>query len=197
VRNRVVDVVAGVSLVLGLAVVAFWVRSRSGFDQVKWSYDRWLADGGAAGSYAELTSDLRLGISMGSGRVGPFNGRLVWGYHVNADQSRGRPRLEFHRERYDAITMFHLKNDRPLAGAWPPVTWHYAVRRPPRDGDDSVHLGIGVSHWLVAALLAVLPAWAAWQRRFRFSLASLIAGMAAVCVLLAFLAPVLRQIGRR
>src|SRR5436190_17394334 len=124
VRNRLVNLVASVSLVLCLAVGAFWVRSRSGYDQVKWSYDRWLPDGSAAGSYAELTSDLRLGISMGSGRVGPFNGQLVWGYHLNADQSGGWPRLEFHRERYDPLTKLLSKNDRTLAGAWPPVTWH-------------------------------------------------------------------------
>ncbi len=190
--SRVVDCLAVVSLALCLAVVVFWVRSRSGYDQVKWTYSRWLADGSAAGSYVEVGSDLRLGVSVGSGRVGPFNGRLVWGYHINADESGGWPRLEFHRERYDALTKIVNKNDRLLSGAWPPIEWYYARRRLPTDGDDSVHLAVGVSHWLVAALLAVLPGWVAWQRRLRFSLAAMIAGVAAVCVLLAFVAPLVR-----
>jgi hypothetical protein len=197
VSNRLVNLVAVLSLLLCLAVVAFWVRSHcnyeyGGYDQVKWTYSRWLSDGGAAGSYVELMSDLRLGISLGSGRVGPFNGQLVWGYHVNADESGGWPRLEFHREPYDALTKIVNKNNRLLSGAWPPIECHYVRRRPPIDGDDSAHLSIGVSHWLVAALLAVLPAWAAWQRRFQFSLAALIAGVAAVCVALAIVAPLWR-----
>ncbi len=87
---------AALSALLFVATCVLWVRGRTGYDDVAWSYDRYLSDRSAASNQLELTCDRRMWLSVSWGRVGPYNGQLVWGYYVNAEESGGRPRLSFH-----------------------------------------------------------------------------------------------------
>jgi len=165
-RRRLFTALSALSLVLCVAVCVLLVRSRSGSDSAEWTYDRYLPDRSAASNQVYLTSDKRLWLQVNWGRVGPFNGQLVWGYYVRADLSGGRPRLGFRHERYDPMQTFGFPRDFDNgATGWGPLRWQIASRSRPKDGDDFRYINIGVSHWLLLLLLLVPPIL--WLNRFR------------------------------
>lgn len=161
-KRRLSNGLAGVSLLLCVGVCVLWVRSRGGYDQMLWADDRWLPDGSAASNQVELRADTRLWVTIVRGRVGPPNGQLAWGYYINADQSGGHPRLTFHHEKHDPFTLLFANAQDSTPPGWGPLRWERAIRTARRDGDDSSTIRIGVSHWLAAVVLAILPARAAW-----------------------------------
>jgi hypothetical protein len=150
------------SLLLSIGVCALWWRARGVMDQVSWNYHRWLPDGSAAGDGVHLTSDKRrLSFLVMRGRVGPPNGQLVWGYYINAEQSGGKPRWNFHSFDYDPLMeMLHRQGVDPLNGyaGWGPVRWQTSQRTVAKDGHDSWSFELALSPWLVALLLLVPPA---------------------------------------
>ena len=150
-------------LLLFIGVCLLWLRTRNGSDEAYWRYDRWLSDGSAAGDSIYLSSDRRLWLTLSRGRVGPYNGQLVWGYHVNADQSGGRPRIGVEHYPLDwMMKMIRAQPDRtPGLG---PVRWDLHRRTAATHGDDHRSLRLGISHWLAALLLAVPPAL--WLHRY-------------------------------
>jgi hypothetical protein len=161
-----------VSAVLFLATCVLWVLARTGYDEVTWSYDRYLADRSAASNQVILTSDRRLWLNVVWGRVGPYNGQLVWGYYLNADQSGGHPRLAFQHGLLIPLTPLDLdlassRYDNVDSGTsgWGPLRWYTESRSRPKDGDDFRAIRIGVSHWLAAMVLLVPPML--WLSRFR------------------------------
>jgi hypothetical protein len=169
------------SLLLCVAVCVLWVRGRTGYDEAAWTYDRYLLDRSAATNHVQLTSDKRLWLDVNWGRVGPYNGQLVWGYYMNADRSGGRPRHWFRHERYDAIPAWgFLKLDvDDGATGWGPLRWQSASRSKAKDGDDFRYIRIGLSHWLLALLSLVLPI--VWLNRFRKARRARTLGLCPTC----------------
>lgn len=164
--RHLLTICAALSLLLCVAVCVLWARGRSGSDMAAWRYDRYLPDGSAASNQVYLTSDQRLWLNVNWGQVGPYNGQLVWGYYINADQSGGRPRLTFRHAPYDPVNTFlglRVNRDAGTSG-WGPLRWQTGSRSRPKDGDDHRSIGIGVSHWLAALLLLVAPML--WLNRF-------------------------------
>ncbi len=149
---------AAFSLFACIVVCVCWVRGLSGYDQLFWSYDRWLPDGGAATNYVELKSDEGLWLSIGAGHVGPPPPDLTMGYYINADESKGRPRLVFMHDAYDPLAaLFNLSD---TTHSWSPAHWDRTIRQPPTHYDHFQAFGIGISYWLAATLLGILPAMA-------------------------------------
>jgi len=153
-------------LCLSLTVCIFWVRARWGQDIALLTYDRWLDDGGAASDFIQLRSSLgpAITISIGHGRVGPPNGQLVWGYYINATDSHGRPQLHLSHGRYDPIELHLFKSTGTTSGfvaapGWGPVHWLTASQFDTYPGQSSRGFDIAVSHWFLALLLAIPPAW--------------------------------------
>jgi hypothetical protein len=111
-KRRFFSVASAVSVVLCIVACVFWSRGRWGRDEAALRYDRYLSDGSAASNQLRLYADKRLWLDVGWGRVGRFDGQLVWGYHINADRSGGRPRLEFNRYRYEPrLIISHFSPD--------------------------------------------------------------------------------------
>lgn len=156
------NLAAACSVLLCVGVCVLWVRGRTGSDQFSLTYDRYLADRSAASTQLHLTSDHHIAITFNSGHVGPFNGQLVWGYYVNADQSGGRPRFIHDYQPYGPMDLlvFSTPDSTPGFG---PIRWSHTSRTKAVDGDDFTHLGLGISHWLLALLLASPPLL--WLRR--------------------------------
>ena len=164
-RRRLFTTLSALSLLLCAAVCVLWARSQTGSDEAAWRYDRWLGDGSAASDQVSLTSDKqRVWLLITRGRVGPYNGQLVWGYHINADRSGGRPRLTFRHEPYEGVP-WHLIQYGPDASGWGPLRWQGGRRSGPRVGDDHRGIRVSVSHWLLALLLLAGPM--VWLTRFR------------------------------
>jgi hypothetical protein len=146
------------SAVLCVAMCVFWVRGRSGYDTVQWMYDRWLADGSAASNWVVLTSERRVWLNVSWGQVGPPTGQLVWGYYMNANDSGGRPRLRYYHGQYDPMHKLFLANGNDGTSGWGPARWQGGRRSRPKDGDDHRSIRIGMSHWVLAVVLAIAPA---------------------------------------
>ncbi len=165
--RHVFTILAALSLLLCIAVCGLWVWNRIGYANAEWTYNRWLPDRSAASNAVYLTTDKRrLRLLILWGRVGPSNGNLVWGYQINADQSGGRPRFKFDHGGYDpSPPSWPLAYD-PDTGAtgWGPLRWRTHSRSNAAAGERSRSIHIGVSHWLAALLLLVLPAL--WLKRF-------------------------------
>jgi len=156
-NRKIISILTAASLMLFVASCFVWVRSTSGVDEAAIRYDRYLADGSAASNSAYLTSDHRLWLAVHWGSVGPYKGQLVWGYHVNADQSGGKPRLIYNRSPY-ATGIFSFDgrlptDDRAMSG-WGPLRWQDFHRS--GNGEQFRSLTIGVSPWLLASLFLVL-----------------------------------------
>lgn len=135
-----------------------WIRGGSGAEQVNMSYDRYLADGSAASDEISMTSDQRLWFSISRGAFEPFNGQLVSGYHMRADQSGGRPRFWHRYSRY-ATDIFadsgaYPTDERAMSG-WGPVRWQ-EYRRSGNGERYYWCFTIGVSHWLVVGVMFLL-----------------------------------------
>lgn len=166
-KRRLFNLLSALSLALCLATCVLWLRGRTGYDEAEWTYDRYLSDRSAASSRACFTSDNRLWLDLSWGRVGPFNGQLVWGYYIAADQSGGHPRFTFRHERNVAkpTSVFFESDSGSIpkenydltATGWGPVRWYSQSRSMPRDGDDFRYIRFGVSHWLLAIVFLVLP----------------------------------------
>jgi|SRR5687768_15663513 len=100
------------------------------------------------------------------GQVGPYNGSLVYGYYLRADQSGGRPQLTWRRYANIADGTFGDGDPIMTASGWGPVRWQSSSRNtpgPPPERSDSI--SVGVSHWLAALLLLVAPGLALNRRR--------------------------------
>jgi hypothetical protein len=167
-------------LLLSMAACVLWVRGRSGSDSVELTYDRWLPDRSAASTQVHLTSDKRIWVYLSWGQAPPYNGNLVYGYYIRADQSGGRPRLRFHHHGIPTTNMWLGPVD-PDAGAsgWGPLRGDTHARSMPTDGDNHHSIRIGISHWL-AALLLLIPA-VLWSVRFYDSRRARLRGCCRVC----------------
>jgi hypothetical protein len=156
--GKIPALLPAVSLALGIAVCLFWVLGTSGIDEAMLRYDRDLANGRAASDAVYLTTDHRLWITIHRGSVPPWDGQLVWGYHVNADRSRALPGFSYDRARDMASPFSSVgrqpTHDRDMAG-WGPVRW----QAPSRSGstEEFRFISIGVSHWVVLAVRLLLP----------------------------------------
>jgi hypothetical protein len=158
-KSALANLAVGLSFFLGVAVCVLAVRGRNGADRASWTYFRYLPDRSVRSNEVHLGSDHQhVWLSIGWGAVGPFNGQLVWGYHMNADNSGGRPQLAFWQERCDGFTRWVMDNSKDTRWA-SPLSWESASRKKEADGDDSYSLRISMSHWLLAVLLFVAPLW--------------------------------------
>lgn len=149
-----------------LWVCFLWARGMAGVEQIHVSYDRYLADGSAASDEISITSDHRLWLTISRGAFEPFNGQLVSGYHLRADQSGGRPRFRHDYSHYGrqaslfAEGAFLLSDgaaptdERSMSG-WGPVRWR-DYRRSGNGEQYHRSVTVGVSHWLVAAVLLLM-----------------------------------------
>ncbi len=149
---------SAVSFGLAVATCFLWARGTSGVDEATLTYDRYLADGRAASTGVYLTSDKRLWINIMGGSVAPYNGQLVFGYHVNADKSNGIPRVGCGRTQY-ATRVFSSdgrlpKDDHAMFG-WGPLRWNDFRRS--GNTEEFRSFTMGVSHWMILILLLVLP----------------------------------------
>ncbi|HYO08297.1 MAG TPA: hypothetical protein VER17_04950 [Tepidisphaeraceae bacterium] len=159
---------SALSLLLCVAVCVLWVRGRSGTDRAAWEYDRYRADRGAASTQVHATSDKRrLGVNVIWGQVGPYDGSVVYGYALRADQRGGRPRVTFATDADVGAGWWGDVDPMRDAGGWGPVRWQSSTRgAPPPPGESSRSVHLGVSHWLAAAVLLVMPgAWLLSVRR--------------------------------
>ena len=157
-KRKVIVCLSAVSLLLSIATCFLWVRGRSGVDEATLRYDRYLANGRAASNAIYLTSDNRWWLTIDAGSVDPYNGQLVWGYHVNADQSGGKPRFLYERSRYASHAFSsdgRLPTNDHSMSSWGPLRWQDFRRS--GNGEQFRSIKIGVPHWLVAALFLVLP----------------------------------------
>lgn len=146
------------SLIGCIAICLLWMRSTSGVDSASLTYNRYLADGRAASDAIYLTSDHRLWINIIMGSVAPYDGQLVWGYHVSADMSKGKPRFQYDRSPY-ATNVFvgdgrSRTNDSAMSG-WGPLRWQ--VFRRSSNGEQFRSMTFGVSHWAFLIPFLLLP----------------------------------------
>ena len=150
-------------LALAVLVAALWVRSLTRREAISWQYDRYLPDRSAASTAASICSTRhRIWVDWSWGRVGPYNGQLVWGYYVNADRSGGAPDWDMSSQPLlDSNSMADLFdpgiNDN--SGGVGPVRWSFARRTAAVDGDDATFIRLGIAHWLAALLLLAPPLW--------------------------------------
>jgi hypothetical protein len=172
---------SSISLLLCVGVCALWVRGRSGYDEAVWSYDRYLRDRSAAASQVFITAEKRLWVGAEWAHVAAFNGQLVWGYYDRATKSGGRPRFELTHLRYNAMPAWgFVKYDADIGTTgWGPLRWESFSRSAAKQGDDFRFMRVGVSHWLLAPIVLVLPVM--WVRRFRRSRRLRRAGLCASC----------------
>ena len=168
-RRKVANLAAAVSLLLCVAVCVLWAREPAGYDQAEWTYNRRLADGGAASNHVYLTSDTprrdgpkRLWLLVSWGRAGPDHGEpRDYGYHFRADQTGGRPRLAFHSYRpdpkSDGWSFGDLGQDFGTSG-FGPLRWvSLSQSTPAPPGSHTRSVRVGVSHWLAALFLLAPP----------------------------------------
>ncbi len=157
-----------------LWICFLWARGMTGVEQVHVSYDRYLADGSAASDEISITSDHRLWLTISRGAFEPFNGQLVSGYHLRADQSGGRPRFWHDYSRY-AAQAFLSEGASPTSehamSGWGPVRWR-DYRRSGNGEQYHRSVTVGVSHWLVASMMFLLMARGIYAVRFRRSVAA-------------------------
>jgi hypothetical protein len=175
-RRLLFTLFSALSLLLCIAVCVLWVRGRWGSDEADWRYDRYLPDRSAASTQAYLSSNKRVWLSLSWGQVGPYNGQLVWGYYVNADQSGGRPRLTFRRLDYRK-DLFLGSDDGPAidpdalddgTSGWGPLRWQSFARSDPAAGERSRFIRVGVSHWMLALCFLGPPiVWLRGARKAR------------------------------
>lgn len=156
-RKRELVVIA-VECALLMWACFLWMRGVNGVEQATASYDRYLADGSVASDGISMTADHRLWFAISRGAFEPFNGQLVSGYHLRADQSGGRPRFWHQYSRY-ATDIFaesgaYPTDERTMSG-WGPARWQ-AYRRSGNGERYYWCFTIGVSHWLVAGVIILL-----------------------------------------
>jgi hypothetical protein len=164
-KRRLFNVLAICPAILCVGVCVLWVRSRSGTDVLAFMYCRYLPDKSITSDDADLTSN-RDGVQLwlAHGHVPPRPPDLVRGYDVNADESHGRPRVWFNSEPYDPL-MIWVYNHKPFTIFRSPVHLNVFKAQQPKDIADSRSISLGMSHWLMAALLLVMPVL--WLKRFR------------------------------
>jgi hypothetical protein len=161
---------AALSLLLCICVAVLWVRGQSGADRAHWKYNRWQSDRSVASNEVELSFERRIGAIIHWGHAPPpaqKNYHLFY-YYNSADQSGGLPRLRLSRRPYvpgEVNAAFQPTDygDSVFTG-WGPVRWLDQDRSMPRDGFYWRSLHLGISYWLVASLLLVLPIL--WMTRF-------------------------------
>ncbi len=118
-----------------------------------------LPDGSCRGDAVHLGSDHQhVWLNISWGHCEPFNGQLVRGYYVNADNSGGRPQLDIRHEPYPDFMRWFMENSKNTGSAFP-LSWESVSRTKETDGDDFYSLRISISHWLLAVLLFVPPLW--------------------------------------
>jgi hypothetical protein len=143
------------SAILFVAVCVFWVRSRSGLDELSLMYCRYLPDRSIVNDEVNLLSNGDgVALYLMHGHAPPRPVDLVRGYDINADQTYSRPRVWFQSEPYDGLTnLIHARM--PLLRS--PFHLTITRRHQPKDIDDSLTVGVVISHWLLAVLLQVTP----------------------------------------
>lgn len=172
VRSILFHTFAVLSLLLCLAVCGLKVRAYWVSDRLEWRYNRYLADKSAAATLVTIANDrARIRLYFHSGWIGPFNGNLVYGYYLNADQSKGAPKLDWKKTPWKPppapntwAALFEVDPDADTVG-WGPVRGQYFKRFAPPPGEDFKLVRFDVSHWLYALLFAILPIL--WLNRFR------------------------------
>ena len=148
---------SGVSCLLCLATCVLWLRSMYRVDEVWVTYDRYLTNGRAASNAVYLTSERRMWLTILGGSVPPYNGQLVWGYHIKAERSKGIPQMGYYVGPYAAnpfSTVGRLATDDTGLSGWGPVRWRDYRRSD--NGERFRCIAIGVSHWLVLTVFQVL-----------------------------------------
>src|SRR5687767_240316 len=145
-KRALSTIAAFLSLLLCIGVCLLWLRTRNGSDEAYWRYDRWLSVGSAAGDSIYVSSDPRLWLTLppSRGRVGPYTGPLVGGYHVTADQSGSRPESGFDHCPPDPTIALFLPSTDPTPGVGP-VRWQYFRRTVSTHGDHHRSLRLGIS----------------------------------------------------
>ncbi|QDV67686.1 hypothetical protein Poly24_13880 [Rosistilla carotiformis] len=159
-KRRFLNLLWVSSLIGCAAICLLWMRSTSGVDSASLTYNRYLANGRAASNEVYLTSDSRLWINIIAGSVAPYDGQLVWGYHVSADMSKGKPRFRYDRSPY-ATNVFVgdgrvPTNDSAMSG-WGPLRWQDFRRS--SNGEQFRSITFGVSHWAILILFLLLPSY--------------------------------------
>jgi hypothetical protein len=163
-KRRLFNALAICSAILFVTVCVFWVRSRTRWDQLSFMYCRYLPDQSITSDEVHVSSNLHgVGLLLMHGHAPPRPVDLVRGYDLNADKYHGRPTMWFQSEKYDPTDWFFLKT--PASQRRSPVELSTFRRQQPKDIDDSRSITLVMSHWLLALLLLVMPAW--WLKRFR------------------------------
>jgi hypothetical protein len=157
-KRKILNVLWIPSLIGCIAVCWLWVSSFTSIDSASITYDRYLSDGRTASNAVYLTSDHRLWINILAGTAPPYDGKLVRGYYVSADMSKGKPVLRYDRSPY-ATNIFLgdgrvPTNDSAMSG-WGPFRWDDFRRTD--NGEQFRFVTVGVSHWMVLLPLLLLP----------------------------------------
>jgi hypothetical protein len=162
------------SLLLFAAACVLWVRSHWVYDRALWTHYRREAGGGASADSFELYSyEGWLWVTTGWGRLGR-PGNIYWDdYYRQADATGGHRRFELSHQRPEHIQMLFAVNLAPAAATSGrgPARWQSWGQTDPAIPIAQHNFRIGVPFWLMAVLLAILPAWAAvghivrWLRR--------------------------------
>ena len=158
---------AALSLLLCVAVCVLWVRNRNAIETAKWIYGRSRPDRSVALTFITTGSSDRLYFGFASGQIPFSNGNI---YH------RYRSFVDPVGPRFVHTRMTPWRTQWPLdTPGWGPVRWTLDRRSRPAAEDDWFSLSIGISHWLLALLLLVLPTlWLMrWRRARRIHLAGL------------------------
>ena len=157
-RRRIAQALSTASSLTCIATCLLWYRSSSSVDEVAVTYDRYIADGRAASNAIYATSESRLWLTILSGSVAPYDGKLVWGYHINAEQSGGKPRFQRSHSPY-ATSVFsgdgRIATDASAMSGWGPIRWLDFSRDGNTERFRSVK--IGVTYWFVVIVTSLLP----------------------------------------
>ena len=157
-KRNILNILWIPSIICCIAIGWLWARSTYGVDSASVTYDRYLADGRAASNAVYLTSDHRLWLNIISGSVAPYDGQLVWGYHVSADMSKGKPIFRYDRSPY-ATNIFlgdgRVPTDDTAMSGWGPFRGQNFRRS--GNGEQFQSITIGVAHWMILLLFLLLP----------------------------------------
>jgi 4-amino-4-deoxy-L-arabinose transferase-like glycosyltransferase len=153
---------AALSLLLCIAVSVLWVRSFAVTDRFESSRIRRQADNSIRTAWFELTSGGRIWLRMQFAHVGRPGQGWAWdSYYERADKSGGQRRYWFRRE---PNHLAYPQSDDIFGGpAWDATRWgplrsRTWTQREPQVPFIQRNINLGVSHWFLALLLAILPA---------------------------------------
>jgi len=172
-RRKLFNIAAAVSLLLCVAVGVLRVRSETRQDVAEAWRIRREPDGAASAVWFEVSSGHHLWLQMSFARLGQQGDPNFDSYYHRADASGGRWGFVTLRRKHLRQLDEQWGGPGYEASGWGPLLWKSWTQSNPTVPFAQRNVNIGISHALVAGLLAILPTWCAirflirWDRRRR------------------------------